>query len=158
MAEIREILTYEDKISVVGKLVADLPDWFGKETTITNVEKSVGSFENTTFFASYDGDEAVGFICLKVHTPNAAEIGMMGVSPSQHGKGIGKKLVARCEDFCRENKIGFFTVKTIDELSDNNSYKGTRAFYKALGFEPIEVFPNFWGEGFPCLYSIKCIK
>ena len=158
MTEIREILRYEDKISVVEKLVADLPDWFGKETTTADVEQSVGSFEKAPFFASYDGDEAIGFICLKVHTPNSAEIGMMGVMGSQHGKGIGKMLVLRCEDFCRENKIGFFIVKTIDESSGNDNYKGTRAFYKALGFEPIEVFPDFWGEGYPCLYSVKCIK
>ena len=148
MAEIREVTGYKDKVSVVEKLVADLPDWFGKETTIADVERSVGSFEKAPFFASYDGNEVVGFICLKVHAPNATEIGMMGVSASQHGKGIGKKLVLRCEDFCRENNIGYFTVKTIDESSDNENYKGTRAFYKALGFEAIEMFPNFWGEGY----------
>ncbi|GIP44744.1 hypothetical protein J45TS6_32030 [Paenibacillus sp. J45TS6] len=158
MTEIREVLSYEEKVSIVEKLVTDLPDWFGKDTTITDVEQASGSFEKAPFFASYDGNEAVGFISLKLHTPNSAEIGMMGVLSSQHGKGIGKKLVLHCEDFCKENKIGFFIVKTIDESSDNESYKGTRGFYKALGFEPIEVFPNFWGEGYSCLYSIKCIK
>lgn len=157
MTEIKQITRYEEKVSVVEKVIADLPDWFGQGTKITDVEKMSGSFENVLVFAAYEADEVVGFISIKNNMPNVVEIGDLGVLSSMHGKGIGKKLVAKIEEYCRKNEIRFLTVKTIDESSDNDSYKGTRAFYKALKFEPIDVFPNLWGEGFPCLFSIKCI-
>jgi GNAT superfamily N-acetyltransferase len=80
---------------------------------------------------------------------------MMAVLGAEHGKGIGRKLVEHCEAYCRENKIEYLSVKTIDKSSDNDSYKGTRAFYDSLGFTPLEVLPNYWGEGFPCLFSVK---
>lgn len=157
MTEIKEITKYEDKVRVVEKIIADLPEWFGKGVKISDIEKVSGSFKNMLVFAAYENHDAVGFISIKRPTPNAAEIGDLGVLLSMHGHGIGKKLVAYSEEYCRKNGIDFLTVKTIDESSSNNSYKGTRAFYKALKFKPIDVLPTLWGEGFPCLYLIKCI-
>jgi len=110
-----------------------LPDWFGKNTTIPEVEQAVGSFEHTPFFVAYDEQGAVGFICLKVHNADTAEIGMMAVLSSQHGKGIGKKLVLRCEDFCRETKRTCFTVKSLqDSNRPTKQFKSQRLIHFPL--------------------------
>ena len=157
MFEVKNVATSKEKLYVVEKLVKNLPNWFGENTTIEDVVESVGDFENVPFFVACYEHGAAGFIFLKIHNPTTAEIGMMAVLGTQHGKGIGRKLIEHCEAYCRDNKIEYLSVKTIDESSDNDSYKGTRAFYRALGFKPLEVLPNFWGEGLPCLFSIKCI-
>jgi len=159
MLTIKELTNTEEKRTVVETIVAALPEWFGEGTTISTVEASVGTFEHVPFFVACEGDEVLGFLSLKLHTPCAAEIGMMAVLGTAHGKGIGRKLVSHCEAICRAHNKEFLTVKTVDESStDNDSFESTRAFYRALGFKPIEVFPQFWGdEKYPCLYSIKCL-
>lgn len=148
---------YDDKVTVVKEVVATLPEWFGSGTTIAHIEAASGSFEGVPFFAAYDGHQAVGYISLKVHNDDAAEVAMMAVLPTQHGKGLGRQLVERAEDFCRETGRRFLTVKTIDESPGNDSYEGTRAFYRKLHFTQVETMPDFWGEGLPCAYSIKTI-
>jgi len=158
MINLKEVVELDEKLKFVEQFVTDLPEWFGENTTIHDVIESVGSFESTPFFVAVDESEIVGFICLKIHNACTAEIAMMAVLGSQHGKGIGKKLVIRCEEFCRDNKMEFLTVKTIDESGENDNYGSTRAFYSALGFKPLQVFPKFWGEGQHCLFSVKCIS
>ncbi|MCL2588777.1 MAG: GNAT family N-acetyltransferase [Oscillospiraceae bacterium] len=159
MLQIKELTHLDEKLAVVEAMVQALPDWFDEGTTISEVVEAVGSFEDMSFFVAYEAQEALGFIALKVHNPCTAEIGMMAVLAAHHGKGIGRKLVAHCEAFCRARKMEFLTVKTVDESDGNDSYRGTRAFYHALGFKPLEVFPKFWGgTEFPCLFSVKCIR
>jgi len=159
MLELKELTDLEEKLRVVEKMVRALPDWFDEGTTISEVIEAVGSFEPMSLFVAYENQEELGFIALKMHNPCTAEIGMMAVLAQHHGKGIGRKLVAHCEAFCRERNMEFLTVKTVDESGGNDSFKGTRAFYHALGFKPLEVFPKFWGgEAFPCLFSVKCIR
>ena len=158
MTEIKEIKKYEEKVRVIEKIIATLPQWFGPGAKISDLEKMSGSFNNVLVFAAYEDNEVVGFMSIKRPTPDAAEIGDLGVLPSMQGHGIGKKMVAYSEEYCRTNSIGFLTVKTIDESSSNENYKSTRAFYKALKFKPIDVLTTLWGEEFPCLCLIKCIQ
>jgi len=49
----------------------------------------------------------------------------------------------------------FLTVKTLADTHPDEGYAGTRRFYLAMGFKPLEVFPTLWDEANPCLLMVK---
>ena len=110
------------------------------------------------FYAVFDGESAVGFVALKVHNADTAEVFVMGVQKPYHRRGIGAELIGRCEAYCRANGQTFLTVKTLDASREDEGYRRTRLFYKAMGFLPLGVFPTLWGEGNPCLLMAKCVR
>ena len=107
------------------------------------------------FWVAYDGESPVGFIALKVHNAYTAEICVMGILRDYHRQGIGKKLIACCEEFCRESNFEYLTVKTLDGSAQSKSYEKTRQFYTAIGFRALEVFPLYWDKDNPCLFMAK---
>ena len=107
------------------------------------------------FYAAFDNGKPIGLVAMKIHNPHTAEINVMGVIKEQHRQGIGKKLILRCEEYCRNNGIEFLTVKTLDESRESKSYEKTRLFYRSVGFTPLEVFPLFWDKDNPCLFMAK---
>jgi hypothetical protein len=42
-------------------------------------------------------------------------------------------------------------VKTQRAAHPDEHYARTHAFYRAMGFKPLQAFPTFWGEENPCL-------
>jgi GNAT superfamily N-acetyltransferase len=81
----------------------------------------------------------------------------MGIKQPYHRKGLGEKLIRWCEEYCKTRGIRFLTVKTLADLNPDESYAKTRAFYRAMGFVPIEVFLTLWDERNPCLFMIKAL-
>jgi len=67
-------------------------------------------------------------------------------------------LIERCVDECRRAGRVFLTVKTLDQSSGSGSYEKTRAFYHAVGFRPLEVFPMYWDADNPCLLMVMCLN
>ncbi|MEN6523457.1 MAG: N-acetyltransferase, partial [Anaerolineaceae bacterium] len=45
--------------------------------------------------------------------------------------------------------------KTLDASRCCEEYDRTRAFYEAMGFRPLEVFPELWDKDNPCLLMVK---
>jgi coenzyme F420-0:L-glutamate ligase/coenzyme F420-1:gamma-L-glutamate ligase len=82
----------------------------------------------------------------------------MGVLPGQHRRGIGRALVQAAEAWCRVNGIEYLQVKTVADSSPSEEYAGTRAFYEALGFVPLEVFPELWDSHNPALLLVKRVE
>jgi len=158
MIDIKQIFNNNEKLSAIDCVTATIPDWFGENTTNEEIQAHVGTVAESPFFVAVDNDDVLGFIALKLHNKQTAELSVMAVSGKSHGQGIGKKLIARCEQYCIEHNISYFTVKTVAESDGNEVYKSTRKFYENLGFIPIEIFPDFWGEGLPCVYSIKRLE
>jgi GNAT superfamily N-acetyltransferase len=131
-----------------------LPQWFGiPEATGQYLEDIEGL---PTLVASLDG-EAVGFLTLREHSEYAAEVHVMGVRPELHRHGVGRALLTRAEEYLRERGIEFLQVKTLSDRHPDSSYARTRAFYSAMGFRPLEEYPELWGEENPCLQMIKSL-
>jgi ribosomal protein S18 acetylase RimI-like enzyme len=65
-----------------------------------------------------------------------AELLAIAVSPRAQGRGIGKALVQRFEDFLAQNRAPLYHVAT--NLADPAS----NAFYRALGFKPSGTTPH----------------
>ena len=139
---------------VCADIFSDLPDWFGIEEANKNYAEKAESLP--TFIAN-DGEEAVGFMSLMLHSPQSAELYVLGVLRNYHRQGIGKKLLAASESYLRDQGIKYVQVKTLAAIADDPNYEKTRAFYEGQGYVTLEVFPELWDPHNPCLQMIKGI-
>lgn len=155
MVEFVTVLDKEEKGVICGSILRKLPNWFGVEESILDYVRDT---REMPFYAAYDNGIPVGFIAIKIHSKYAAEVYVMGVLQEYHRNGIGKMLINKCEEFCRENEMEFLTVKTLDESRESKSYEKTRHFYISMGFRPLEVFKTLWNEDNPCLFLAKHIS
>ena len=64
-------------------------------------------------------------------------------------------LLRAVESYLVGRGIEFLQVKTLSPAHPDKNYAKTRAFYGAMGFRPLEEFPDLWGEQNPCLQMIK---
>ncbi len=138
--------------SVCIPILRLLPEWFGIEAAIMNYERAIKRLP--TFLAKSDG-QVLGFLSLKQHFPASAEIYVMAVRPDAHRSGIGRSLIEAAEAHARGLDIEYMQVKTLGPSRPNEEYARTRAFYKAMGFRPLEEFKQIWDENNPCLVMVK---
>ena len=139
-----------ERSRIAERVLRDLPEWFGIEEATQGYIREAA--ELTTFAVEDDG-----FVCLKQHFPQAAEIRVMGVRRERHRSGIGRLLVRAAEAWCASQGVGVLQVKTPAHTRDNANYARTRAFYEAMGFVPLEVFPELWDPRNPALQLVKRI-
>ena len=151
---IREITKADEKSVICNDILRALPNWFGISESIADY---VAGVQNKPFYAVFDGGAAVGFVSIKVHNQYTAEIYVMGILEAYQRQGLGRKIVAICEEYCHTNNMAFLTVKTLDEQNPDIFYQRTRLFYQAMGFKPLEVFPLLWDENNPCLFMAKYV-
>jgi GNAT superfamily N-acetyltransferase len=154
MYETREITDANEKTRICDAILRALPDWFGDEESIVNYTRQVQAMP---FFVVLDKNCPAGFVSIKPHNAHTAEIYVMGVRGEYHRRGIGKMIIKCCENYCRENKMDFLTVKTLDASRHWPPYEITRHFYLSAGFRPLEVFPLLWDESNPCLFMAKYV-
>jgi len=129
------------------QVLRDLPEWFGIEEATAAYIRDVA--ELPTFRI---GDDA--FLSLKLHTPLAAEVYVMGVRRAQHGQGLGSTLLRAAEAYLRARGVEYLQVKTLGPSDPDAGYAKTRSFYLARGFVPLEEIHGFW-EHNPCLLLVK---
>ena len=128
-------------------VLRDLPEWFGIEEATTAYIRDVAGLP--TF--GFDGD---AILSLKLHTPRAAEIYVMGVRRARHGQGIGTALLRAGEEYLSARGVEYLQVKTLGPSDPDAGYARTRAFYDARGFAPLEELHDLW-EHNPCLLLVK---
>ena len=139
---------------VCENILRSLPDWFGIEESLVQYVKDANTMH--TMLAK-DDDVVIGFLTIKKHFPETAEIHCMGILPQYHRKGIGKLLIKELENYLKDDGLKILQVKTVSADRDCSAYAKTRAFYKAVGFIPLEVFPTLWDRANPCLVLVKQI-
>ncbi|MCL2843715.1 MAG: GNAT family N-acetyltransferase [Oscillospiraceae bacterium] len=154
MIQMQEIMNPDEKSEICNTILRALPSWFGVEASIVDYTNQV---KNMPFYTALSDGSPVGFVALKTHSSVSSEIYVMGILHAYHRQGIGKRLIAVCEQYCKENNIEFLTVKTLDESRESKSYQKTRLFYLDAGFKPLEVFPLYWDADNPCLFMVKPI-
>ena len=134
------------------KILRALPDWFGIEASLIQYVNDANTMPTIIV---KDDDDVVGFLTIKKHFSETAEIHCMGILPQYHRKGIGKLLIKELENNLKNDGFKMLQVKTISEESACKFYARTREFYKSVGFIPLEVFPKLWDESNPCLQLVK---
>ena len=153
--EIQKVEGIEFKKLICSDILNGLPDWFGIPEAI---EEYIEESSKMPFYASYDINTITGFIAIKKHNKYSAEIYVMGINKNYNRKGIGKSLVNKCIEWCKENSIEFLQVKTLDSSNPDKNYAKTRLFYESIGFRPLECFPTLWDKSNPCLLMIMRIE
>ena len=144
--EIREITLPNDKQRIAREILEALPEWFGiPEAREEYIKKSAAQ----PFFAAFDGERAVGFLCLDETGKDTAELYVMGVLKDYHRHGVGRRLFEAAKERAKVLGYSFLQVKTV-QMGKYPEYDATNRFYLALGFREFEVFPTLWDEWNPC--------
>jgi coenzyme F420-0:L-glutamate ligase/coenzyme F420-1:gamma-L-glutamate ligase len=149
VTDVVEIDDPAERSRVAEAVLRDLPEWFGIE------EATQGYIDAAATLPTFVAEPDAGFLCLKQHTPQAAELYVMGVRREHHRRGIGRALVAAAESWCRAHGIRYLQVKTLGPSRPDPEYDRTRAFYEALGFVPLEELHGLWDEENPALLLVK---
>ncbi|MBA2642331.1 MAG: GNAT family N-acetyltransferase [Actinobacteria bacterium] len=128
-------------------VLRDLPEWFGiKEATAAYI-RDVAKLPTFRI-----GDDA--FLSLKLHTPLASEVCVMGVRRANQRRGLGSALLRAGEAYLRASGVEYLQVKTLGPSDPDVGYANTRSFYLARGFVPLEEIHGLW-EHIPCLLLVK---
>ena len=106
--KIKEVLEPKGKQEITRAVLEALPDWFGVEESR---EEYIKISADLIFYAAFDKEKPVGFICLKETGKDTAEICVMGVLKEYHHMGIGKALGGILSD-----KFGMRKVAIISTL------------------------------------------
>jgi coenzyme F420-0:L-glutamate ligase/coenzyme F420-1:gamma-L-glutamate ligase len=149
VTQVVEIHDATERSRIAEAVLRDLPEWFGIE------EATRRYIEDAATLPTLAVEPDLGFLCLKQHTPRAAEIYVMGVKREQHRRGIGRALVAVAERWCRTRGIRYLQVKTLGPSRPDSGYDATRAFYEAVGFVALEELHGLWSHDNPTLILVK---
>ncbi len=138
--------------SVAEGIMRALPAWFGIEEGI--VAYTAAADRMPTLLATVD-DVPVGFMTIERHFSSAAELHVLGVLESHHRQGVGGSLLRATEAWLADDGCRWLQVKTVSSDRQCPAYAKSRAWYKAMGFEPLQVFPLLWDEANPALQLVK---
>ena len=144
--EIKEVLNASEKKSVTRTILEALPDWFG---IAESREAYIKISANLIFYAAYENERPIGFVCLKETGKDTAEICVMGVLKECRRRGVGRALFEKAKNAALREGYSFLQVKTV-QMGKYDDYDDTNRFYLSLGFKEFEVFPMLWDEWNPC--------
>jgi ribosomal protein S18 acetylase RimI-like enzyme len=138
----------------VERILRDLPDWFGIESSLLEY---VESARHLPTYAAFDAEgHAVGVCLVEHHGPAAAEIELIAVLRDHHRRGVGRQLLAAVAEDLRAAGVHLLQVKTLGRADASEEYAATRRFYEAIGFVDLEEFPAgaLWPEH-ACLLMVE---
>ena len=141
------------KRAIAREVLTDLPEWF---CIPESTEEYIRESGNMPFFAAMDEAEVLGFMAMKETSPYTCEIYVTGVKKRAHRCGAGRAMFDAFEAYARAQGYRFVQVKTVAP-GNYPEYDATVAFYKGVGFLPLEVFPTLWDERNPCLLLVKAL-
>jgi GNAT superfamily N-acetyltransferase len=141
--------------AVCAPILEGLPQWFGMPEANAQYIRDIEGLP--TFLARDEAGEFVGFLTVKQHYPESAEILVMGVVPDRHRRGVGRALVESAEAWLRQQGTRFLQVKTQGPAVANPDYERTRAFYGGVGFTPLEEMLDLWDTDNPALVLVKSL-
>ena len=148
-----EVKDSKKKGQFAEEVMRYLPEWFGSEKALVEFVDGVTSLP---FWAALDHeDKCIGFISIKIHYGHTGDIYVFGVLPEYQGRGIGRLLLAKAEEYLKNNNCKYIIVKTLSDIVEYEPYERTRLFYKKVGFEELITLTEMWDSENPCLIMIK---
>ncbi len=143
---------YLGKAAICEPILHSLPDWFGIEEALVQY---VADIDRLPTFLAWEAGRAMGFLSIKQHYPTSAEVLVMGIRQETHRQGLGQALLHQAQAWLKDQGVEYLQVKTLGPSHLEGNYAQTRAFYLAMGFQPLEEFPQIWDESNPCLILVK---
>lgn len=135
----------------VETLLRLLPDWFGVEDSLVEYVEASRTMAAVT--ARDERGHLVAVALLEEHDPGAPEVHLMAVHPAWRRHGLGRRLVLTCQQIARAGGHRLLQVKTLGPSHPHRGYAGTRGFYLAAGFLPVQEHPDLW-PGHPALVMV----
>ncbi len=151
--ELREETDPDVKSKICKKILEELPDHFGIPQAVDDYVQKV---KDQFFVLAKLSNKPVGFIAIRDHNEFTSEVYVMGILKEFQGRCIGKRLIEKVEQHLKNKK--YLTVKTLSPSNLDKGYEKTRAFYRGVGFLPLEEFTTLWDENNPCLFMIKSLN
>jgi GNAT superfamily N-acetyltransferase len=133
-------------------VLRSLPKWFGIEASLLEYVRDT---ERLPTFVARDEQSVLGFVTLREHFPEAWEIHCIAVHAARRGSGTGRALHHHVEQWLSARGARVLQVKTIADSAPSPEYAETRRFYAAMGYVPLEVFPELWTPVHPVLQLVK---
>ncbi|MBO4298009.1 MAG: GNAT family N-acetyltransferase [Clostridia bacterium] len=151
---IRKVTDSAEKQRIARLILENLTDWFEiRETREAYIQDSI----HYPFYAAFDEERPIGFLCLKETGKDTVELHVMGVLREYHRKGAGRALFMKAREAAARNGYSFLQVKTV-QMGRYDEYDKTNRFYQALGFKEFEVFPTLWDESNPCQVYVMSLR
>ena len=135
-------------------ILRSIPKWFGIEEALVRYVSDTAALPT---FAIQSAGRFEAFLTLREHFPKAWEVHCMAVRADARRKGHGKALLRHAEDWLVQRGVEVLQVKTVAQKNTPSAYDETRPFYFAVGFTPLEIFPELWAPQNPCLQLVKFI-
>ena len=138
------ILDYSPKYFQSIRTILTKIDW--AEQYIASAEQNMDHLyrdkENYGVFVAASGDIAVGFLYVQYYAWNQlCQIHGLAVDPDVQRQGVASALVARAEDFAKnQNARGIY----VDTPTKNT---GGRKFYEAVGYQIGYIMPRYYEDG-----------
>jgi len=137
------------------EVLRSLPEWFGIESALLTYAAEINFLPTYTAVAS---GRTIGFVTVRQHFSESAEIRIMGVVPEFQYRGVGRALLETVETDLSRRGVKFLQVKTLSPSRPDAAYRKTRRFYLSAGFSPLEEMPELWGAENPCLILVKKLE
>lgn len=151
---VKEITETDEKQKISRLILEALSDWFEIPETREGYIRESAVYP---FFAAFDGEQPVGFLCLKETGKDTVELHVLGVLKEYHRRGIGKELFEKAKEAAVRQGYAFLQVKTV-QMGRYEDYDDTNRFYLSLGFKEFEVFPMLWDELNPCQIYVMSLR
>lgn len=103
------------------------------------IKNSINKSYADKIFYIREKETILGFVSVKIND-NTAPIGLIAVLPDAQGKGLGKKLLQKTENYCFENN-----VKSLDIPTQLENRAACR-FYEKMGYQISEksIIKHYW--------------
>ena len=140
--------------AVCAPILEGLSEWFGIAEANAQYVRNI---EVLPTFVARNGGDVVGFLTVKRHYPESAEVLVMGVRAERHRGGVGRALVEASEAWLRDEGVRFLLVKTRGPSTPDPFYERTWAFYHGVGLVRLEEMVTLWSEDDAALVLVKVL-
>ncbi|MBM4356113.1 MAG: GNAT family N-acetyltransferase [Deltaproteobacteria bacterium] len=103
-----------------------------------------------------DGEHLLGYVCFgrTPMTETTIDFYWAAVEPAERKRGIGRTLHGAMVDACRAEGMERIRIET----SSQESYGGTLAFHRALGYQVVSVVKDFYKPGDDLITLFRTIE
>ena len=133
------------------EIAKSLPEYFN-DVGLKEIKKDM---RKHILFGAYLDEKLVGFATFRIWNSDTIEISWLAVREEYQRQGVGSALIEKTlSKLSKKYKV--CEVKTFSDKDEYEPYIKTRAFYKKMGFIPIETINQYpeWRDN-PCQIFVK---
>ncbi|WIB65787.1 GNAT family N-acetyltransferase [Curtobacterium sp. MCBD17_040] len=138
------------------RILEALPDWFCDPAAIDNYVEATDDPRYESMVA-ISPTGPVGIALSRRHFHEAAELHLIAVDPGARRSGVGRSLVERVASVLAADGCSLLSVHTVGPSFQNEPYAHTRAFYRSVGFTPLEEHDGLDWPG-PTLILVRPLQ